>query len=61
MKLNDNLIDYKSIPTSKPSSAASVAGIIFDSKNKFWELEDGDTPSKLVNAVEIDWNGAELA
>lgn len=60
MKLNDNTIDYNSIPNSKPTYTASVAGKIFDAKNKFWELEGGDEPAKLVNAVEIDWNGAVL-
>lgn len=58
MKLNDNKIDYSNIPSSKPTATASVAGKLFDGKNKFWELEEGDEPSKLVNAVEIDWNGA---
>lgn len=24
------------------------------------DLESGDIPTKLVNAVEIDWNGAQL-
>lgn len=52
-------INYNNIPSSKPTSVASVAGKIFDGKNQFWELEEGDEPSKLVNAIEIDWNGAE--
>ena len=60
MKLNDITIDYNSIPNSKPAGAASVSGQIFDLNNKFWELEGGDEPAKLVNAVEIDWNGAVL-
>lgn len=60
MKFNDNTIDYNSIPNSKPAGAASVSGQIFDLNNKFWELEEGDTPSTLVNAVDIDWNSAIL-
>lgn len=61
MKLKDNLIDY-SLPTSRPTNAkTNVSGALFDGANKYWELEAGDEPSKLVNAIEIDWNGADLA
>ena len=37
-----------------------VAKLIHSSNNPYYDLEDGDAISKLVNAVEIDWNGAVL-
>lgn len=58
MKLDgNNIIDYNNIPTSKPKSV-SLNGIIYDARNPFWELEEGNETSKLVNAVEIAWDGA---
>ena len=58
MKLDgNNIIDYSNIPTSKPKSV-SLNGIIYDARNPFWRLEEGDETSKLVNAIEITWNGA---
>ena len=56
------IITYSNIPTSKPTDrqTASVMGTIFDYKNQFWYYTSGSTPSKLVNAIEIDWNGAQL-
>ena len=60
MKLDgNNIIDYSNIPTSKPKSV-SLNGIIYDARNPFWELEEGDETSKLVNAVEIAWDGAKI-
>ena len=60
MKLDgNNIIDYSNIPTSKPKSV-SLNGIIYDARNPFWELEENDETSKLVNAIEIAWNGAEV-
>ena len=60
MKLDgNNIIDYNNIPTSKPKSV-SLNGIIYDARNPFWELEENDETSKLVNAIEIAWNGAEV-
>ena len=42
----------------------TVTGIgrkpIGNSANLVVDLESGDTPTKLVNAVEIDWNGASI-
>ena len=61
MKLDgNNIINYSNIPTTRPIKSGSVAGIIFDGQNQFWDLEDGDETSKLVNAIEIAWNGAEV-
>ena len=60
MKLDgNNIIDYNNIPTSKPKSV-SLNGIIYDARNPFWELEENSETSKLVNAIEIAWNGAEI-
>ena len=61
MKLDgNNIINYSNIPTTRPIKSGSVAGIIFDGQNQFWDLEEGDETSKLVNAIEIAWNGAEV-
>ena len=61
MKLDgNNIINYSNIPTTRPIKSGSVAGTIFDGQNQFWDLEDGDETSKLVNAIEIAWNGAEI-
>ena len=61
MKLDgNNIINYSNIPTTRPIKSGSVAGTIFDGQNQFWDLEDGDETSKLVNAIEIAWNGAEV-
>ena len=56
-------ITYSNIPTSTPTDRdiASVNGTIFDPKNQFWQYTtSGRTPAKLVNAIEIGWNGAQL-
>ena len=42
-------------------SNAGVNGKIMSNANQYFDLEDGDEISKLVNAVEIDWNGADLS
>ena len=61
MKLNGHSNIEYNLPSSKPSNAKTlIYGTVYDNNNKFWELEEGDTPSVLVNGVEIDWNGAEL-
>ena len=41
-------------------SLAGVNGKIYSLINPYNDLEDGDNISTLINAVEIDWNGAEL-
>lgn len=54
-------ITYSNIPTSQPLRTAQIAGTIFDGTNQFWKYySTGKTPAKLVNAIEIDWNGAQL-
>ena len=40
-------------------SAVGFNGKIMSNANQYFDLEDGDEISKLVNAVEIDWNGAK--
>ena len=40
-------------------STSGFNGKIHSSNNPYFDLEDGDDISKLVNAVEIDWNGAK--
>ena len=56
MKLDgNNIINYSNIPTTRPIKSGSVAGTIFDGQNQFWDLEEGDETSKLVNAIEIAW------
>ena len=53
-------INY-TLPQSKPANAkTNIAGTIYDGANKFWELEEGDDPSKLVNTIEVIWNNAEV-
>ena len=42
-------------------SASGFNGKIYSANNPYGDLEDGDEISKLVNAVEIDWNGADLS
>lgn len=60
MKLNGHSNIEYNLPSSKPSNAkALIYGTLYDNTNKFWELEEGDTPSVLINAIEIDWNGAK--
>ncbi len=45
---------------SNPSPKFSIGGKIYNSQNKFqYANEDGIEP--VVNAVEIDWNGAQLS
>ena len=38
--------------------ASGINGKIKSNANQYGVLEDGDDISKLINAVEIDWNGA---
>ena len=40
-------------------STSGFNGKIHSSNNPYFDLEDGDNISKLVNVVEIDWNGAK--
>ena len=46
------------------NATTSITGIgkkpIGNTSNLVADLEDGDIATKLVNAVEIDWNGAQL-
>ena len=46
------------------NATTSVTGIgkkpIGNTSNLVADLEDGDIATELVNAVEIDWNGAQL-
>lgn len=48
--VNDNFLSGE--------SSAGVNGKIRSNNNPYYDLEDGDDISKLINAVEIDWNGA---
>ena len=40
-------------------SNAGFNGKIMSNANQYQNLVDGDEISKLINAVEIDWNGAK--
>ena len=50
--VNDNFLSGE--------SSAGVNGKIRSNNNPYYDLENGDSISKLINAVEIDWNGAVL-
>ena len=39
-------------------STTTINGKIMSNANQYGDLEDGDDISKLINAVEIDWNSA---
>lgn len=54
--INDNNIIF----TSVVDSVKGVKGKIQNLNNKYSTYEEGDVIGKFVNAVEIDWNGAQL-
>ena len=49
--INDNFLPGE--------SASGFNGKIMSNSNPYYDLGNGDEISKLVNAVEIDWNGAK--
>ena len=55
-------IKYTNLSQSAPNGITGI-GLkrIGNANNPVEDLESGDTASKLINAVEIDWNGATLS
>ena len=59
--IKQNNISFTLSPNLLPGERSySVNGKLYSAANNYVDLEDGDDISKLVNAVEIDWNGAEI-
>lgn len=59
--IKQNNISFNIVDNFLPGeSNAGFNGKIRSNANQYQDLEDGDDISKLVNAVEIDWNGAVL-
>ena len=57
--ITQNSINFKIQDNFLPGEKASgINGKIYSVNNPYGDLENGDDVSKLVNAVEIDWNGA---
>ncbi len=57
--ITQNSINFKIQDNFLPGETASgFNGKIYSANNPYGDLEDGDDISKLINAVEIDWNGA---
>ena len=60
MEITQNNISFTLSPNLLPGERSySVNGKLYSAANNYVDLEDGDDISKLVNAVEIDWNGAK--
>ena len=52
---------YSNLNQALPNGRTNIGSKrISDSFNPITDLEDSDIPTKFVNAVEIDWNGAIL-
>ena len=50
---------YSNLNQALPNGRTNIGSKrISDSFNPITDLEDSDIPTKFVNAVEIDWNGA---
>ena len=50
---------YSNLANAYPSGKTGIGGQrIANGNNPVNDLENGDIATKLVNAVEIDWNGA---
>ena len=57
--ITQNSINFKIQDNFLPGETASgFNGKIYSANNPYGDLEDGDDISKLINAVEIDWNEA---
>lgn len=52
---------YTNLENALPNGGTTI-GVkrIYNAANPVMDLETGDTATKLVNAVEIDWNGAQI-
>lgn len=65
--MEENIIEiengtYANLANALPNGRTGISNKrIADPANLPIYLEDGDTATKLVNAVEIDWNGAQLS
>lgn len=54
-------IKYTNIENALSGGITTIgASKIGNAANKANRLEEGDIPAKVVNAIEIDWNGAKL-
>jgi hypothetical protein len=52
-------VPYKNLPTNSIRVTSIGNSRIGNPGNPASDLETGDIATKLVNAVEIDWNGAQ--
>ena len=51
---------YTNLQNASPNGISSIGNKrIGNGANLVSDLENGDTATKLVNAIEIDWNGAQ--
>lgn len=52
---------YSNLENALPNGITTIGNKrISNAANLVTDLETGDTATKLVNAVEIDWNGAQV-
>ena len=65
--MEENIIEiengtYANLANAYPNGRSDIGTRrIANGDNPVNDLENGDTATKLVNAVEIDWNGAQLS